>query len=132
MLFEQGRSFTSTIVYPECFVGENCFIFGNLNFRTVVAPKSVTRLRGGQPPYAIVGGVGSRFGVKKVLEGPAAFPPAFLAETVQNVKRFSARYGAHLEQYVAIVGEFLNTDRSDWAPYQARISAAEADLLRVG
>ncbi len=131
VLFEQGRSFTSTIVYPECFVGENCFVFGNLNFRTVVAPKSVTRLRGGQPPYTIVGGVGSRYGVKRVLDGPATFPPAFLSETVQNVKRFSETYGAHLERYVRIVGEFLATDRKEWTPYQERIAAAEAELLRA-
>jgi hypothetical protein len=130
ILFEQGRSFSDTIVYPECFLGENTFVFGNLNFRNVVAPKSVTRLRVTPQPYAIVGGVGSSYGVKKVLEAPETFPPAFLKESVRNVKKYSKKYGAHLEKYVEILGEFLRTDRKNWEPYQARIAAAEADLLK--
>jgi hypothetical protein len=129
ILFEQGRSFSNTIIYPECFLGENVFVFGNLNFRTVAAPKTITRLRVTPQPYAIIGGIGSSFGVKKVLDPPESFPPAFLKDTIQNVRRYSERYGAHLEKYAGIVGEFLRTDRKDWPPYQARIAAAEADLF---
>ncbi len=130
ILFEQGRSFSNTIIYPECFLGENVFVFGNLNFRSIAAPKTITRLRVTPQPYAVIGGIGSSYGVKKVLDSPETFPPAFLKETIQNVRRYSERYGAHLEKYVGIVGEFLRTDRKDWPPYQARIAEAEADLLK--
>jgi hypothetical protein len=130
VLFEQGRSFSNTIIYPECFLGESVFVFGNLNFRSVAAPKTITRLRVTPQPYAIIGGIGSSYGVKKLLDAPETFPPAFLEETVQNVRRYSERYGAHLEKYVGIVGEFLRTDRKDWPPYQARIAEAEADLFK--
>ena len=130
VLFQQGRSFSNTIIYPECFLGENVFVFGNLNFRSIVAPRTITRLKATPQPYAIVGGIGSRFGVKKVLDPPETFPPAFLKDTIQNVKRYSERYGAHLEKYVSIVGDFLRGDRKDWPPYQARIAAVEADLFK--
>ena len=130
VLFEQGRSYSNTIIYPECFLGENVFVFGNLNFRSIVAPKTITRLKATPQPYAITGGIGSSYGVKKVLDPPDKFPPAFLKETIQNIKKYSESYGAHLEKYVGIVGEFLKTDRQNWSPYQARISEAEADLLK--
>ena len=81
-------------------------------------------------PYAIAGGVGSSYGVKKALEAPETFPPAFLKETVHNIMKYSEKYGAHLEKYVKIVGEFLRTDRKHWEQYQARIAAEEADLLK--
>ena len=128
-LFEQGRSFSNTIIYPECFIGENVFVFGNLNFRSIVAPKTITRLKKTPQPYVITGGIGSRYGVKKFLDLPDTFPPAFLKETIQNVKKYSEKYGAHLEKYAGIVGEFLSTDHKDWLPYQERITAAEADLF---
>ena len=63
-----------------------------------------------------------------MLDRPETFPP-FLKETIQNVRRYSEKYGAHLQKYAEIVGEFLRTDRKDWEPYQARINEAEAQLL---
>ena len=129
-LFEQGRTFSNTIIYPECFIGESVYVFGNLNFRNIVAPKTITRLRVAQQPYAIVGGIGSSYGVKKVLDGPVTFPPAFLKETIRNVKAYSEKHGAHLQKYAETVAEFLRTDREDWTPYQARITQLEADLFR--
>jgi hypothetical protein len=129
-LFEQGRTFSNTIIYPECFIGEAVYVFGNLNFRNIVAPRTITRLKVAQQPYAIVGGIGTSYGVKRVLNGPATFPPAFLKDTIRNIKSYSEKYGAHLEKYAAIVAEFLGTDRKDWAPYQARIARLEADLFK--
>jgi hypothetical protein len=128
-LFEQGRSFSDTVIYPECFIGEGAFIFGNLNVRNIVAPRTITRLKVPPPPFGIIGGVGSSFGVKRVLEAPASFPPAFLKDTIDNIRKFSQRHGTHLERYAGIVGEFLGTDRKHWPPYQERIAALEADLF---
>jgi hypothetical protein len=129
-LFEQGRSFSNTIIYPECFIGEDVFVFGNLNFRNIVAPKTVTRLKITPEPYAIIGGIGSSYGVKKVLDAPEKFPPDFLKETIQNVKKYSDKYGVHLEKYVKIVDEFLKTDRKNWDEYQTRVNKLEEDLLK--
>jgi len=36
-----------------------------------------------------------------------------------------------LQQYVDILGEFLETDRKSWEPYQARITAAQAGLKQT-
>lgn len=94
-----------------------------------MAPKAITRLKVAQQPYAIVGGIGSSYGVKKVLEAPGTFPLAFLEDTIQNVKSYSEKYGAHLEKYIAIVGEFLRTDRKGWQPYHVAIAQPEAGLF---
>jgi hypothetical protein len=128
-LFAQGRSFSNTVIYPECFIGEGAFVFGNLNVRDIVAPRTITRLKVPPAPCGIIGGVGSGYGIKRALDLPASFPVAFLRETVENVRRFSERHGVHLERYAEVVREFLVTDRKDWAPYQARITAFEADLF---
>jgi hypothetical protein len=128
-LFEQGRSFSHTVIYPECFIGEGAFIFGNLNVRNIVAPRTITRLKVPPSPFGIIGGVGSGYGVKRVLDPPASFPPAFLKDTIERVKAFSETYGAHLESYARVVGEFLTTDRKRWMEYQARITELEAELF---
>jgi hypothetical protein len=128
-LFGQGRSFSNTVIYPECFIGEGAFVFGNLNVRNILAPKTITRLKMPPPPCGVIGGVGSGYGVKRVLDAPASFPVDYLSETVENVRRFSAKHGAHLEKYAEVVREFLATDRRQWAPYQARITALEAALF---
>jgi len=136
-LFEQGRTYSNTIIYPECFIGEDVFVFGNLNFRNIIAPKSVTRLKVLPPPYTIIGGVGSGYGVKKVLEKPESFPPKFLKETIRNIKKYSEKYGMHLEKYVKLIGDFLKTSEKDrekyyanWLPYQAKINELEAKLFK--
>ncbi len=128
-LFNQGRTNTVTIIYPECFIGEGAFIFGNLNTRNVVAPKTVTRLNKVQAPLAIIGGIGSSFGTKKQIDAGTEYPPAYLKETIKNVKQYSKIYGDHLEKYVEIVARFLKTDRQDWNSYQAEINILEKVLL---
>ena len=136
-LWAQGRSFSNTIIYPECFIGEDVFVFGNLNFRNVIAPKTVTRLKISPPPYTIAGGVGSSYGVKRILDSAENFPPDFLKETITNIKKYSEKYGTHLEKYVRILGDFLKTEEKDrdkypeaWLPYQAKIAELEKKLFK--
>jgi hypothetical protein len=128
-LFEQGRSFSRTVIYPECFIGEGAFIFGNLNVRNIVAPRTITRLKVPPAPFGIIGGVGSSYGVKRVLDAPESFPPAFLKDTIERIKAFSETYGTHLEKYAHLVGEFLSTDRKHWVECQARITELESELF---
>jgi hypothetical protein len=128
-LFEQGRTASRTVIYPECFLGEGVFVFGTLNVHDIAAPRTITRLKVAPPPYAIIGGVGSGYGPKRLLDAPAPFPPPFLRETIRNIRAFSEKHGAHLDGYCGVVAEFLQTDRKDWRPFQARIAEAEAALF---
>jgi len=81
------------------------------------------------PPFATVGGVGSSYGVKRVPEASESFPPAFLTDTIENIKKYSERYGTHLERYAGMVREFLEADCKDWESYQARVTGLEVELF---
>ncbi|MBW2991129.1 hypothetical protein KY348_05505 [Candidatus Woesearchaeota archaeon] len=129
-LWAQGRSYSNTIIYPECFIGEGVYVFGNLNFRNIIAPKTVTRLKKPQQPYALIGGSGREYRVIRNLELPKTFPPEFLKDTIANIKKYSETYSTHLESYVDIVSDFLKTDRTDWESCQEKIRELEAKLFK--
>lgn len=128
-LFEQGRPVTHTFIYPECFIGESVFIFGSLNTRNVAAPKTVTRLGKSPEPFAVIGGIGSGFGVKKALDSGVDYPPEYLRETIENIRTAAPEHAEHLDRYVDIVREFLANNRTDWPDYQQRITQLEFELL---
>jgi len=123
---------SNTILYPDVFVGEDAFVFGRLDLRTMVLAKSVTRLKVRHPPYTMQGGVGAQFGVKEEMPVPRQFPPSYLLEMATQVKAFSPSHGAHLENYLVLVGEYLAGGQKDWPDYLAEIRKLEARLLGEG
>ncbi len=131
--WEQGRVYVPCIIYPDCFIGDDVHIFGELEIKTVLADMSIKRPAKVLPPYSMVGGIGKAFRVIKYIDFPQPFPPKHLTKTLANVKKFFSGLGILLERYYKIVKELneMPGDRMEnWKLLREKISIIEKEILQ--
>lgn len=138
----QGKTFSNIIIYPDCFFGENCTIFGNLNLRTFAVNRTTTRTKVIHPPYSFVGGTENYRLIEKLterVEFPKEFPPQYLQNLTKNLEgnKNSKMFGSHLQEYLSIVKKYVDQrpatpqERQEiWSPYQEQVRKLESDLFK--
>lgn len=130
---EQGRVLIPSTIYPDCSIGEDTHIFGNLALKTILADVSVTSHRKLFPPYSIVGGVGDTLRVIRYLDFPDPFPPRHLEQLMENAKKSFPDLGRLLQDHYKIVKELVETkgDRKEnWSYLVDKEKEIEKKYLR--
>jgi acetyltransferase-like isoleucine patch superfamily enzyme len=108
--YSQGRVVFPSIVFPDCFIGEDVHVFGDLQLKTVVADFSVTSLKKNYPPYSIVGGIGGTYRLIRHLSFPQIFPPKYLKDLLENAKKSLPEAGEFLNEYFRVIKKYIETE----------------------
>jgi hypothetical protein len=132
--YHQGRTLVPSVVYPDCFIGEDTHIMGILNIKSVVADFTVTTPKQFLPPYSVIGGIGSDCRVLRYLGLPKQFPPEHLRKVYESARRSFPPVGRLLGEYYMAVEELIEatdiTDRAQyWSKFRERIDAAQERCL---
>ena len=119
-----------SIIYPDCAIGEDCHILGNIQMRTVVADMSVTQHKKCFPPYSVIGGIGRAYRVIRYTNIPKPFPPEYLVNLLENVKSSYRDLGSLLAEYYEFIKELSETsgDRAkEWVSIREKVKRIEEE-----
>ena len=53
--------YSSIIIYPDTFIGDDVYIFGPVDLRTMILSKSIKSRKKRYPPFSVIGGIGPSF-----------------------------------------------------------------------